>query len=950
MNDGSKTKRQLMAEIGELCRQVDSLEGCKEQILQLKGSHEKFAKAFLQNSIPVVLTTLDEERFVDVSEAFLKMLGTRRDEVIGYTLGDIGFITEAQRTAFFKELNSRGRVENYEMPVRTKGGGLRYGLFNAVMMSLNGEKYLITVITDITERTEVEEALRASETRYRMVVENTNDAIYVHDFEGNIMDVNENACRMSGYNREELIGANLAKIDSEWRSDASDLKGDSNRHSLHMERLLKEGVAVFERTNIRNDGSTVPVEVSVRVASREGKGLVMAFVRDITERKRMEESFLRSQEMYRNLVENINDVIFTIMADGTISYVSPVVEKVLGYVPADLVGTNYVPFIYPDDLEMILQRFRDVLGGQSHQSEYRLFARNGEARWVRTSSHPVFGGEKVIGIQGVLTDITDRKRAEEQLQNSEEKYRLIFQSEPDALFLTEQGENGTIIEANEVALRMYGYSLDEMKRMHIVDFSNEPEKTIRSAVLPIGSVVAIPLRWHRKKDGTVFPVEINGHVFELNGRCVILAVHRDITERKKAETELHESEERFSLAFHLNPAPMIINTIDDGVIRDVNDKWLKLTGYARNEMIGKHAPRSPVWIGKKSRRSLYRKFFKNGFLHEEEILLRSKSGKMLNVLWSAEKVKYKGKEALLSLLYDITERKMLTEALEASERKYRNIFNNVPIGLFRSSPEGRYMEANAYLAQILGYDSSDDLIQSMTDIGSQIYKNPGERDKALGIIHRDGHMENFEAEFICKNGRVIWGSLSVKAVRDEKGNVLYYEGSSKDITERKRMEMELLIHRDKLGEMVAEKTEELEKKTRTLEEMNAALNVLLQKRDEDRRQLEERFVLNVRSLILPYVDKVREGSLDTRQETCMNIIEAHLNEIVTPFLRSLNQYGLTPREVQVATMVKDGRATKEIAKILGIGTGAIDTHRKSIRKKLGLVRTANLHLRLLSLD
>jgi PAS domain S-box-containing protein len=107
-------------------------------------------------------------------------------------------------------------------------------------------------------------------------VENTNDAIYIHDFEGDIIEVNENACRMVGFAREELIGANLVKIDKEWY------------HPVHedLERLLRDGHAVFKRENVRKDGSVVPIEVSVKIISREGKGIVQAFVRDITERKK----------------------------------------------------------------------------------------------------------------------------------------------------------------------------------------------------------------------------------------------------------------------------------------------------------------------------------------------------------------------------------------------------------------------------------------------------------------------------------------------------------------------------------------------------------------------------------------------------------------------------------------------------------------------------------------
>lgn len=157
MEDEKKTKKQLIEEIKELRQCVAELNGFEEEIKQIRANQEKFTKAFLQNSIPVGITTLEEGRFVDVSDAFLRLVGRKRNEVVGYTSIEIGFITEEQRASFFNELNKRGRVENLEMEVGTKDGVLRDGIFNAVMITLSNKKYLLTVMTDITERKRAEE-------------------------------------------------------------------------------------------------------------------------------------------------------------------------------------------------------------------------------------------------------------------------------------------------------------------------------------------------------------------------------------------------------------------------------------------------------------------------------------------------------------------------------------------------------------------------------------------------------------------------------------------------------------------------------------------------------------------------------------------------------------------------------------------------------------------------
>ncbi|NTW17398.1 MAG: PAS domain S-box protein, partial [Syntrophaceae bacterium] len=181
MKDEAKTKRQLMDELKELRQDVASLQKAEEELTQVKESQQKFTKAFMQNSIPMSITTLKEGRFVEVSVIFLKLMGLERDKVIGNTFTGIGFITEEQRAMVLKELNKKGRVENLELQVRTKGGEVRYGLFNAVMMTIGNEKYLHTVMTDITERKRAEEALIESEEQFRGLIENMPIGIFIYE-------------------------------------------------------------------------------------------------------------------------------------------------------------------------------------------------------------------------------------------------------------------------------------------------------------------------------------------------------------------------------------------------------------------------------------------------------------------------------------------------------------------------------------------------------------------------------------------------------------------------------------------------------------------------------------------------------------------------------------------------------------------------------------------------
>jgi DNA-binding NarL/FixJ family response regulator len=169
---------------------------------------------------------------------------------------------------------------------------------------------------------------------------------------------------------------------------------------------------------------------------------------------------------------------------------------------------------------------------------------------------------------------------------------------------------------------------------------------------------------------------------------------------------------------------------------------------------------------------------------------------------------------------------------------------------------------------------------------------------------------------------------------------------------KKEMEKALKEAHDELELRVKERTRDLEIKTKSLEEMNTAMKVLLNKREEDKIEIEDNVLTNVKELVMPFVDKFRETQLDGHQKTLLSIIESNLNEIISPFTRrlSLEYLNLTPTEIQIANMTKHGNTSKKIAKIMNISPRTVDTHKKNIRRKIGLEgKRANLRSYLLSL-
>ena len=234
---------------------------------------------------------------------------------------------------------------------------------------------------------------------------------------------------------------------------------------------------------------------------------------------------------------------------------------------------------------------------------------------------------------------------------------------------------------------------------------------------------------------------------------------------------------------------------------------------------------------------------------------------------------------------------------------------------------------------------------------------------------------------ICKNGELVWISWRNKAITDSEGKVIGNLAIGQDITERKQAEEALenahreleekvdkrtaelsetnkqlreeIRTRKKAEEILKKREKDLEGKGIRLEELNAALKILLEKRDEDREELEEKVVANVKEMVLPYVVKLKSTGLGALQETFTDIIESNLDAIISPFLKKLSSkyLNLTPTELRVADLVKQGLSTKEIGNLLNSSPETISRHRKSLRKKLQLKdKKSNLRTHLLSLQ
>jgi two-component system, cell cycle sensor histidine kinase and response regulator CckA len=425
-------------------------------------------------------------------------------------------------------------------------------------------------------RQQNENPLLENERKYRSIVENMNDAFYIHDLNGTIIDCNDNACRMLGYGRDELVGAHLSKIDSP----------ESGRLIEHnIKRIMEIGKVIFDSEQVRKDGSRVAVNVSARFVSIQGKNIIQSFVRDITDRRIVEEELRKSEERlraseakFRMLVENTRDIVFSVTREGRFDYISPATRS-LGFEPEEIIGNSFLEFVHVDDRERMSREFGESLAsGRETPTELRLTSKDGRVFWMEESGKLKRDPAGTItGINGALRDITTRKASEEALRASEEMFAKAFRSGPMAIGISKL-YSGEFIDVNDEYLRIIEYRRDEVlgrtgKELGIWADPAQRDKIVALIKAGKGKFMEAECR---TKTGKILTVVLSAETISWKGIACLLVSAFDITNQKRAEEALVKAERLESLG-HLA----------GGIAHDFNNFLGGVFGYL--EMAKEHA-------------------------------------------------------------------------------------------------------------------------------------------------------------------------------------------------------------------------------------------------------------------------------------------------------------------------------------------------------------------------
>ena len=516
-----------------------------------------------------------------------------------------------------------------------------------------------------------------------------------------------------------------------------------------------------------------------------------------------------SEGSFRRIFDEAPIGVGLVNSDNRFVKVNAALCNMVGYAEEELTALQSLDITLPEDFDLTQRHARDLANGAPGCSfEKRYVRKDKEVIWAHCTVHPIeFGGGQPRYSLGMIQDITQRKRAEAEIRElnqvleqrvqertgellaSEERYRTLFKQNPEPMWVFDL-ETLAFLEVNQAAVEHYGYSREQFLTMTLKDI--RPEKDVPALVedvkrLQSGNTDHQRLWKHRKKDGTVIDVAVTASEFRWNERPARLVLAIDISERKRAEDALREAEQKYRNIFE-NAIEGIFQTTPDGKWISANPALARMYGYATpEELIASAADIAKLYVVPERRNELRQLLETRRFVEGFEFECYRKDGTKMWLSESAHAVR----DADGAILYyegavqDVTEHKKAERALQEAEQKYREIFENSIEGIFQTTPDGHYVSVNPALARIYGYDSPEELMASVSDIGHSIYVDPERRDEFKQLIETQGFVELFEYEVYRKDGKRIWLCENARAVRDANGTVAYYEGSVEEITERK---------------------------------------------------------------------------------------------------------------------------------------------------------------------
>lgn len=751
------------------------------------------------------------------------------------------------------------------------------------------------------------------------------DGIAITDMKGVVQYTNMEWARMHGYAEDKIVGTMIKDFFPEHvREDVNLFMPKSNEAGVYQGDISH----VTKEECIFNAWTT-----SALITDQKGKKTGILW----TARK------IESQDESENLYEKLAKSSYTsiyIVQDGKIKYLNHVGEEIGGLGADEIIEReDSLSFIHPDDRERVRANAIQMLKGErTAPYEFRCVGRDGSIRWLIESVTSIhYKGSRAF--LGNAMDITALKEARSKIEEYEDLASSILDAAPHAIFGLEDRK---IIFANDGVEAVFGWKPEELvgqstkilypttkdfEKMGEMGYGTlEKERTFTASEYPC-----------RHKDGRAIICRVDAARIgdSLTSRKIV-ATYEDITEQIKARERLRESEELYRSLSEGSFAGVYL--VQKGKFRYINTKAASYAGYRPKELIGR---KSYCIVHPDDRNKVKRcesEMLKGRRDSPFEFRIVTKKKGVRWIMETVNPISFEGKQAVLGNSMDITELKEAQTMIEEHQDLESSILDATPHAIFVLE-DRKIIFANGSVEAVFGW-KPEELVGQSTKI---LYPTTRDFEKmgqiGYGTLEKERTFTTPEYPCRCKDGRTIICRVHAARIGDSLTSrriVATYE----DITEQKKAE-----------DTLRQRTQELENKTQNLEETNIALKVLLKRIEEDRVEMEESVVKNVKELVMPCIEKIKTSRIDHKMAGHVSMLESTLMSITSPYMHRLSSkfLNLTPTETYVANLLKDGKTSKEIAEVLNITVRGVEFHRNKIRMKLGIKnKKVNLRSHLLS--
>ena len=622
--------------------------------------------------------------------------------------------------------------------------------------------------------------IKESEEKYRSLLEQASDAIYLSDLKGNFIDVNESMCKITGYSKGELLQLNIADI-----IDPEQLKADL----VTWDQNLREGSIIRERRFAGKGGNIFEVECNVkRIANNQ----VLVIARDITDRKRLEAGVRNAELKFRTLAEKSMVGVY-IAQKELFTYVNPRFAEIFGYSPHELINTQASTIdtlISKEDQAIVREKIRARFSGEEENSHYTVRGKKKDGTLIFVEfygSRVKIDGEPTI--IGTVLDITERKRAEELILREKELSETIINSLPGVFYL--QSETGEYLLWNKNLEKVTGYTRDEIVKLTTGDLIVEEDlekvgNTVKSIFLNGYATVEAKAKM---KDGSRIPFLLTGIPIMYENQLCLLGTGIDISARIKAEEELRHSEHKYKLLFESNPLPLWMVAKDDMSIIAVNEVAANLYGYSKDELLHTSVEKMRPTEDRGQQLESYQKEATRA-TDFGVIKHVKKDGTVIFVNIISQDIIFDQRLVRLSLTNDVTEKLKADELLKKSEANLKTIMDTtdtaytlldkkLTVMAFNQTAEkfvkSQYNHTPAKGDRLPDYFPKERFPQFLEQTG-----------KAL-----NGSNISYEINYPQRDGSLTWYYVRLFPITNDKKEIFGLMLALSDITERKNAEESL---------------------------------------------------------------------------------------------------------------------------------------------------------------